>query len=124
MRGETRAIAEMSKDDTALHTRLRHEILVRQAVEAVTSHALALVAARNRQQLCDTQHAIVKRSVETGDLRRVGKFRRQRFHERDFNGKMFRIEGADGSQVTEPRYPRVRAGGGAGFRGLRDDQQH
>jgi hypothetical protein len=69
---ETRAIAEMSKDETGLHTRFRHNVLVRQAVEAVTSHALALVAARNRQQLCDTRYAIVKRSVETGDLQRVG----------------------------------------------------
>ncbi len=87
----------MGEYNATIHSALRHEVFVRQTVKAVALHALASIPAGNWQQLGHMRHGAVKRSVETGDLRYLRKFRRESFHQRDFGGKMFRVEPADAS---------------------------
>ena len=95
MRCEARTVTEMCEDEATVRAGLCYEVLVRQAMKALTLHAFVVVAARNRQQLRHPRHRAVKRSVKTCNLRRVREFLCENFHERDFSRKMFRVERAD-----------------------------
>src|SRR5947207_16030712 len=62
-RGETRAIAEMSEDDTSVHARLRHPVFVRQTVKAVAVHTFRFITERDRQPICHESDRAVKPQV-------------------------------------------------------------
>ena len=53
-------------------------------------NALGLVTTRNGKQLRHARQGAVKRRVETGDLRHLGKARGKGFHQRDGGREMVR----------------------------------
>src|SRR5438067_839145 len=76
-----------------------HQKRIGQPVKAVSLNALGLVAARNRKQLRHARQCAVKRRVETGDLRYLGKLRGKHFHQRDGGREMVR-----GKRTDAPKF--------------------
>jgi len=64
-------------------------------------NALGLVATRNGKQLRHARQSAVKRRVETGDLRHLGKLRAEDFHQRDGVGEMVRGKRTDAPQFLQ-----------------------
>src|SRR5258708_5935722 len=95
----------MSEDD-APGRRLRagdrfeflHQEGVRQAVKAVALNTLGLVATGNGKKLRHAWESAVKRRIETGDLRHLGKLRRADFHQCDGVREMIRSKRTDAPQ--------------------------
>ena len=75
-----------------------HQIGIGQTVETVALNSLGVEASRNRQQLGDTRHGVVKRRVKTGHL---GQFRMtlaERLDQFDLAGQMIRVVRRDAMQ--------------------------
>jgi hypothetical protein len=79
----------------------RHEIGVRQAVEAVAPHALRLVATRNREQPGDARQVLMEGGVEAEHLRHTGERAAERFDQIDLRRQMLRIERLQAPQLAE-----------------------
>jgi hypothetical protein len=89
----------VGEDDPALRRfrsgqagQFSHEKFVRQPVKAVPSHSLSFVTARDRQQLGDARHVMVKSRVETRHLGQVRKSAMKRPRQQDLLRQMLRIE--------------------------------
>ena len=70
-------------------------------METIALNALRLVAARDGQQLRHARHGVVKRGVEAGNLRHLGKLRGEVLHQRDGGGEMVRGKGTDAPQFLQ-----------------------
>ena len=70
-------------------------------MKTVALNALRLVATRDGEQLRHARHGVVKRRVEAGNLRRLGKLRGEVFHQRDGGREMVRGKGTDAPQFLQ-----------------------
>ena len=108
--GQAGAVAQMSEDDASARRfragdrfKFLHQKRIRQPVKAVSLNALGLVAARNRKQLRHARQGAVKRRVETGDLRHLGKLRSADLHQLDAGREMVRGKRTDAPQFLKHR---------------------
>ncbi len=64
-------------------------------MKAVAAQALLLVSVRQRQQLGHAGHVMMKRGIETSDLRHLRIMPAEFFNQRNLLRQMIGIEGAD-----------------------------
>jgi hypothetical protein len=67
-------------------------------VEAVADDPFCCETKRDRQQLCDARHGVVKGGIEAGDLHGSGEMVRGAFHQRKFERQMLGVEWHDAAQ--------------------------
>ena len=82
---------------------LRHEIHVRQTVEAVALDAPGRIAPRDRQEPRDARHRAVKRGVKTRHLWQRRMAAAERLDQRDFARQMLGIKRGETMQLSEQR---------------------
>ena len=78
-----------------------HQKSIGQTVETVALNALGVEAPRNRQQLGNARHGLVKRRVKTGDLGQLRMTLAECFDQFDLTGQMIRVVRADAMQLIQ-----------------------
>ena len=77
------------------------QIRIRQAMKAVTPHALCLELPRHRHDLRHARQVAMKGRVEARDLRQIGELAGERFEQGDFARQMGRIQRAQTPQLGD-----------------------
>src|SRR5580704_1207668 len=81
--------------------KLRGDVFVRNAMEAVAAHAIAEKFLRKRHELRHRRHRAMKRSVKAGHLWNVWPLLRGDFDGRQVGGKMQRREGNELAKLSQ-----------------------
>ena len=86
------------------------DIFVRQAVEAVAAHALGVEPLRNGVMIRDRAVAAMKRGIEAGDLRQIGKALEQRADRREIVRLVQRRQRNVALEIVRARRASIRTG--------------